>query len=58
MRENDMSGVVRRIEKVFKDSAYKSRVDKSDKRWLDDDIEEVFDGILAYLSYLQLKEKK
>ena len=58
MRENDMSGVVRRIEKVFKDSAYKFRVDKSDKRWLDDDIEEVFDGILAYLSYLQLKEKK
>ena len=58
MRENDMSGVVRRIEKVFKDSAYKSKVDKSDKRWLDDDIEEVFDGILAYLSYLQLKEKK
>ena len=31
---------------------YKGRVDSSDKRWLDNDIDEVFDGILTYLSYL------
>lgn len=34
----DMGAVARRIESVFRDSAYKSRVDKSDKRWIDDDI--------------------
>ena len=33
-----------------------TRVDNSDKRWLDNDINEVFDGILTYLSYLKLKE--
>lgn len=57
MRENDMRDIVRRIEKVFSDTGYKGRVDSSDKRWLDNDIDEVFDGILTYLSYLQLKEK-
>ena len=31
-------------------------LDNSDKRWLDNDINEVFDGILTYLSYLKLKE--
>ena len=58
MRENNMNDIVRRIEKVFGDKAYKSKVDRSDKRWLDDDIDEVFDGILTYLMYLQLREKK
>ncbi len=29
--------------------------DSSDKRWLDDSIDEIFDGILTYLMYLQLK---
>ena len=57
MRENDMRDIVRRVEKVFSDTGYKGRVDSSDKRWLDNDIDEVFDGILTYLSYLQLKEK-
>ena len=33
-----------------------TRVDNCDKRWLDNDINEVFDGILTYLSYLKLKE--
>jgi PmbA protein len=57
MRENSMRDIVRRVEKVFSDTGYKGRVDSSDKRWLDNDIDEVFDGILTYLSYLQLKEK-
>lgn len=57
MRENDMMDVVRRVEKVFQDKAYRARVDRSDKRWIDNDIDEIFDGILTYLSYLQLKER-
>ena len=51
-----MKDIVRRVEKVFSDTGYKERVDNSDKRWLDNDINEVFDGILTYLSYLKLKE--
>lgn len=56
MRENGMRDVVRRIEKVFGDKEYKGKVDRSDKRWLDNDIDEIFDGILTYLSHLQVKD--
>ncbi len=49
MRENDISAIVKRVEFVFSDKAYKKRVDTSDKRWLDDNIEDVFNGILKYL---------
>lgn len=49
MRENDLNAIVRRIEFIFADKAYGEKVDKSDKRWLDDEIQIVFDGILNYL---------
>lgn len=49
MRENDFNAIVRRIEFIFADKAYREKVDKSDKRWLDDEIQIVFDGILNYL---------
>lgn len=49
MHENDMITIIKRLEFVFSDKIYKERVDKSDKRWLDNDIEEVFDGIIEYL---------
>ena len=53
MRENDISAIVKRVEFVFSDKAYKKRVDTSDKRWLDDNIEDVFNGILKYLRLLK-----
>lgn len=49
MRENDMNAIVERVEFVFADKAYERRVDTSDKRWLDDGIRDVFNGILEYL---------
>ena len=49
MRENDMKAIVKRMEFVFRDKTYEQRVDKSDKRWMDDAIGEVFNGILEYL---------
>lgn len=49
MRENDINAIVKRVEFVFSDKAYGKRVDTSDKRWLDDDIQAVFEGILNYL---------
>lgn len=36
--------------KQRRDKAYKDRVDKSDKRWLDTENDEVFDGIVKYLN--------
>ena len=53
MRENDMSDIVKRVEFVFNDKMYEQRVDKSDKRWLDDDIRDVFGGIAQYLKRLK-----
>lgn len=50
MRENDMSAILRRLNFVFRDKIYRGRVDKSDKRWLDADIDEVFSGIMEYLN--------
>ena len=54
MRENDMNAIVKRVEFVFADKAYGKRVDTSDKRWMDDDIQEVFAGILGYLRGLKI----
>ncbi len=50
MRENDMSAILKRLKFVFRDKIYKDRVDKSDKRWLDTEIDEVFAGIVEYLN--------
>ena len=49
MRENDMAAIVKRVESVFQDKTYMKRVDKSDKRWMDDEISNVFEGIVNYL---------
>lgn len=52
MRENNIQDVAYRINKVLSDQTYKSRVDKSDKRWLDEDIDIIFDGIRNYINSL------
>ncbi|MBQ8559021.1 MAG: nucleotidyl transferase AbiEii/AbiGii toxin family protein [Tyzzerella sp.] len=52
MRENDMMDVVKRVKSVFGNVAYKNRVDKSDKRWIDDDIEDIFEKIINFLKEL------
>ena len=49
MREKDMKDIVRRVKFVFSDKIYRERVDNSDKRWLDDEIEVVFGRIVEYL---------
>lgn len=50
MRENDIAAILKRLNFVFRDKTYKDRVDRSDKRWLDDQIDDVFKGILDYLN--------
>lgn len=50
MRENDMPAILKRLKFIFHDRTYKNRVDKSDKRWLDTEIDEVFAGIVKYLN--------
>ena len=52
MREKNMSDIVQRVKTTFDDNNYRKRVDESDKRWIDDDIETIFSGIIKYLESL------
>jgi len=49
MREDDIEDVIRRVKFVFGNNTFRSRVDKSDKRWLDEDIDMIFKRIIDYL---------
>jgi hypothetical protein len=50
MRENDMSDIIKRITKVFQNKSYRSKIDSSDKRWLDECIDTILDKILLFLN--------
>lgn len=50
MREDSIDRIIKRVDKIFKNNVYKNRVDKSDKRWLDDNIADIFKRILECLS--------
>ena len=50
MREDSIDEIIKRLDKIFKNNVYKNRVDKSDKRWLDDNIADIFKRILECLS--------
>ena len=52
MKENNMKDIVERVNFTFANKAYRNYVDNSDKRWLDDDIQEIFDGIEEFLAKL------
>ncbi|MBE5857358.1 MAG: nucleotidyl transferase AbiEii/AbiGii toxin family protein [Lachnospiraceae bacterium] len=54
MRENDQEAILKRVKKTFSDEGFKQRVDASDKRWLDNNIDEVLDGILSFLQNTDL----
>ncbi len=49
MRENNMLDVINRVNRVFHNSVYQERVDRSDKRWIDEPIENIFSKILRFL---------
>lgn len=49
MRENNMTDVHKRLSRIFQDKTYKGTVDKSDKRWLDDDIDIILNRILEFI---------
>lgn len=49
IRENNYSGIIKRIETTFKDKQYLHRVSNSRQRWFDEDIRLIADGILNWL---------
>lgn len=52
MREKSMKEIVKRIGFIFNNAEYKRRVDNSDKRWLDDSIDDIFDTIFLFLEMM------
>lgn len=54
MRENTMGEIITRVSNTFKDKQYLKRVDSSRQRWVDDDINEIADAIVKYLSDLSI----
>ena len=53
MKENTGSDIVRRLKIAFSDKGYINRIDKSDKRWIDEEINVVTEGILEFVSNIQ-----
>ena len=53
MFENTVSDIVKRVTATFKDEQYLKRVSGSRQRWMDNDIHEIADGIVAYLDSLK-----
>lgn len=52
MRENDMSGVYRRISMVFKDKMFRNNLKTKDVNWLGEDTDVVIKGVLDYIKKL------
>lgn len=52
MRENTMGDIVRRIESTFQDNRFLQRVSNSRQRWLDEDINNIANGIIDYFRQL------
>ena len=58
MRENTMGEIITRLSNTFRDKQYLKRVDSSRQRWVDDDINEIADAILKYLSDLNISNNR
>ena len=49
MKENTVNDIVRRLKIAFSDKGYIHRLDTSDKRWIDEEIDIVTEGILEFI---------
>ena len=52
MKENNMKDVIKRIETTFDNKQYMKRLSSSKQRWLDDNVEEIGNGIVLFLKQL------
>ena len=57
MRENTMQEILERVSHAFGDKQYLRRVDTSRQRWMDDDIKEITDGIVYFLTDLAAESR-
>jgi hypothetical protein len=50
MKENTGNDIVRRLKITFSDKGYIGRLDTSDKRWIDEEISVVTNGLLEFVA--------
>ena len=53
MKENDVRGVVRRVETVFNNSSFLMRLQSSYSNWIDEDVNKITDEIINFLKELE-----
>lgn len=52
MREKEGKDIVKRLKFTFSDKEYIKNLDRSDKRWLDDEIDVITEEILKFASII------
>lgn len=53
IKENDIDGVISRVDKAFNSHTFINRLESSDKRWIDEDINEVTGAIIDTLKNIK-----
>lgn len=49
MRENNITDIFMRLQRIFSDKRYKQTLDRSDKRWIDENIDTILNGLLDFI---------
>lgn len=57
MKEKDVKGIAKRLRFTFDDKNYIKHLDKTDKRWLDDDIKVITDGLLSFINGIDIRKE-
>lgn len=52
MRENDINGVIKRVKMAFKDKMYRGHLTTTDKKWMDNTVDEILQGFVDFLEQL------
>ena len=56
MRENNINDIINRIKMTFNTRMYQKRIRTSDKKWIDENIEDIFKSIIDFLESLNYVE--
>ena len=49
MRENNITDILMRLQRIFSDKRYRQTLDRSDKRWIDENIDTILNGLLDFI---------
>lgn len=52
MKEGNTISVLRRISTTFENLIYRNKLQSSDKKWLDEDLDDILSGLLDFLKQL------